>query len=51
MSAPPGKTLRPGLQDKALVKIIVLGCANVGKTSIMERLVSSLDWDNGMAAM
>lgn len=24
-------------KEKALVKIIVLGCSNVGKTSIMER--------------
>jgi GTPase SAR1 family protein len=28
---------KPIFKEKALIKIIVLGCANVGKTSIMER--------------
>ncbi len=40
MSQSAGKSSAVGrlpMKDKALVKIIVLGCANVGKTSIMER--------------
>jgi GTPase SAR1 family protein len=28
---------KEGVKEKALIKVIVLGCANVGKTSIMER--------------
>lgn len=30
-------TGKPIIKEKAMIKIIVLGCANVGKTSIMER--------------
>lgn len=33
-----GKSTTTG-KEKVLIKIIVLGCANVGKTSIMERFV------------
>jgi GTPase SAR1 family protein len=30
-------TGKPVMKEKIMIKIIVLGCANVGKTSIMER--------------
>jgi GTP-binding protein EngB required for normal cell division len=41
MSAIPSQN-KEGVKEKALIKVIVLGCANVGKTSIMERYDSSL---------
>jgi GTPase SAR1 family protein len=39
-------TSRP--KEKAMIKVIVLGCANVGKTSIMERYCCAEDYCAGL---
>lgn len=41
-SSNPAPLPNGGIREKALIKIIVLGTSNVGKTSIMERYPSSL---------